>query len=177
MVATGGQSRTASCKCGTVRLAITGAPILTAICYCTSCQAAGRQLEALAGVPSVLADDGGTPCALYRKDRVSCAQGGEHLKEFRLTPDSPTRRMAATCCNTPMFLDFTKGFWLSIYPGRLSGEAPQPEMRVMTAERPQGVDLPDDIPNCAGQSGQFMWRLLRAWVAMGFRRPRVRGIP
>ena len=28
---------------------------------------------------------------LYRKDRVSCVRGGEHLWERRLKPDSPTR--------------------------------------------------------------------------------------
>jgi hypothetical protein len=48
---------------------------------------------------------------------------------------------------------------------------------VMTAERPKGVILPDDIPNYPGRSGKFMLAVLRAWMAMGFRRPAVDGVP
>ena len=33
----------ASCRCGKVELQLTGAPILRAICYCASCQEAGRR--------------------------------------------------------------------------------------------------------------------------------------
>jgi len=45
-------------------------------------------------------------------------------------------------------------------------------MRVMTTERRVGVELPDDVPNYRGQSGKFMLKLIGAWIAMGFRRPR-----
>src|SRR5262249_36208097 len=34
-------------------------------------------------------------------------KGSEHL-QFRLTPDSPTRRVVASCCNSAMLLEFTK---------------------------------------------------------------------
>jgi len=47
----------------------------------------------------------------------------------------------------------------------------------MTAEKPAGVVLPDDMPNHPGRSGKFMLKLLRAWIAMGFRRPPVEGVP
>jgi hypothetical protein len=57
----------------------------------------------------VLYPDSGTGVILYRKDRVRCVMGQEYLEERRLTPDSPTRRVLATCCNSAMFLDFTKG--------------------------------------------------------------------
>jgi hypothetical protein len=50
-------------------------------------------------------------------------------------------------------------------------------MRVMTAERPKGVILPDDMANYPGRSGKFMLKLLRAWMAVGFRRPAVDGVP
>ena len=53
-----------------------------------------------------------------------------------MKPNSPTRRMFARCCNTAMFLDFTKGHWLSLYRGRLPNDIPPPAMRMMTAERP-----------------------------------------
>jgi len=44
--------------------------------------------------------DGGTDYVLYRKDRVQCVTGQEYLEEHRLKPDSPTRRVIATCCNS-----------------------------------------------------------------------------
>jgi hypothetical protein len=129
------------------------------------------------GVDSGLAGDGGTDYVLYRKDRVRCARGGDLLEERRLKPDSPTRRMVARCCNTAMFLDFTKGHWLTVYRGRLPGDIPPANMRMMTAERPEGVILPDDMANYPGFSAKFMLKLLRAWIAMGFRRPAVDGLP
>lgn len=46
-----------------------------------------------------------------------------------------------------MILDFTDGFWLAVYRGRLSGDLPQPETRVMAAKRSHGVVPPDDLPN------------------------------
>jgi hypothetical protein len=61
----------APCRCGKVELQIIGAPILRGICYCASCQEAGRRYRAVPGADSVLADsdlaeDGGTDYALYR---------------------------------------------------------------------------------------------------------------
>ena len=38
-----------ACRCGRVRLEISGAPILHCICYCKNCQEGGRRLQALAG--------------------------------------------------------------------------------------------------------------------------------
>lgn len=167
----------ASCRCGKVALKLAGAPIFRAICYCTSCQEAGRRHQAAPGADPVVAEDGGTDYVLYRKDRVRCIRGGDLLDERRLKPDSPTRRMVARCCNTAMFADFTKGHWLSLYRGRLAGDIPPPAMRMMTADRPAGVTLPDDMANYPGHSGRFMLKLLLAWMAMGFRRPAVDGVP
>jgi hypothetical protein len=162
---------------GKVKLQLTGALIFRAICYCASCQEAGRRHQAAPGADSVLAEDGGTDYVLYRKDRVRCVNGGDLLEERRLKPDSPTRRLFAHCCNTAMAADFTKGHWLSLYRGRLPGDIPPPAMRMMTADRPAGVTLPDDMPNYPGHSGKFMRKLLLAWVAMGFRRSAVEGVP
>jgi hypothetical protein len=167
----------ASCRCRKVELEIAGPPILRGICYCTSCQQAGVRHRAVPGADPSLAEDGGTDYVLYRKDRLRCVQGGEFLEERRLKPDSPTRRMYARCCNTAMFLDFTKGHWLSVYRGRLPGDVPPATMRMMTAERPGGVVLPGDIANYPGHSGKFMLKLLGAWMAMGFRRPAIDGVP
>ena len=161
------------CRCGKVKLVAIGRPILTNTCYCASCQEAGRRFEQLASAPPVLNPDGGTDFVLYRKDRVECAMGQEYLEEHRLRPDSPTRRVVATCCNSAIFLDFTKGHWLTMYRNRFPTEAPPLEMRVMTHERRGGVELADDLPNYSGHSGKFMLRLISAWIAMGFRRPKI----
>ena len=125
----------------------------------------------------MLEADGGTDFVLYRKDRVRCVQGGDRMVARRLKPDSPTRRMVATCCNSGMFLDFTKGHWLTLYRARLPGPVQALEMRVMTSDRREGVVLPEDVPNYAAHSGKFMWKLLAAWVSMSFRTPKVEGIP
>lgn len=163
----------ASCQCGRVVLEATGAPILGAVCYCNSCQRGGRQLQEFPGAPAVVGPDGGTEYVLFRKDRVRLASGAELLEEHRLKPESPTRRVRATCCQSAMFLDFTKGHWLTIYRARFRQGAPPSEMRVMTKDRPAGVELPTDIPNYPAHAGKFMWRLLGARIAMGVRVPKL----
>ena len=156
-----------------MKFELTDPPILTAACYCTSCQEAGRRFEALPAAPAVLDPDSGTSYVLYRKDRVQCVTGQEYLGEYRLKPDSPTQRVVATCCNAAMFLDVTVGHWLSMYRNRFSAGAPPLEMRLMTKERRPCVELGDDLPNYSGRSGKFMLKLLAAWAAMGFRRPTI----
>lgn len=163
----------AICQCGKVRLKASGAPIFTAACYCTSCQQAGHLIEQLLSAPPVLDADGGTGFVLYRKDRVHCLTGPEHLQERRLKPESPTRRVVATCCNSAMFLDFTKGHWLSIYRNRIPNDAPPLEMRLNIKERRASVALPNDVPAYSGPPGRFILKLLGAWAGMGFRRPDV----
>ena len=162
----------ATCQCGKVEFEATGAPIVTGTCYCASCQEAGSRFEQLSAAPPVLDPDGGTGAVLYRKDRVRCFKGQEYLEEHRLKPESPTRRVVATCCNSPMFLEFTNGHWLTMYRNRFRN-APPLEMRVMTKDRRAGVKLPADLPNLSGHSGKFMLKLLAAWIAMGFRTPKI----
>ena len=166
------ERRTASCQCGAVTLELTGKPITVATCYCQSCQKAGQAFDALPGAPGVLDSDGGTAYVLVRKDRIAWLSGSGQLDEHRLTPDAPTRRFVSHCCNSPIGLEFSKGHWLSVYSGRFpEEERPPVEMRTMTGDRREGVELPDDVPNYQAHSGKFMWRLLTAWVAMGFRAP------
>ena len=167
----------ASCRCGAVVLQLMGAPIVHTACYCTSCREEGRRIERLSGAPPVVGADGGTDFVLYRKDRVRCVQGGERLEAHRRTPGSPTRRMVAACCNSAMFADFTKGHWLTLYRARVSGPVPPLEMRVMTVDRLVDVALPPDVPNHATHAGALIWKLMMAWMAMGFRKPKVEGVP
>src|SRR5271165_5924840 len=70
----------ARCACGCVEYEAIGAPITSVICYCASCQKAGRDFEQLPDAPPVLDSDGGTAFVLYRRDRVRRRQGQGHLK-------------------------------------------------------------------------------------------------
>ncbi len=63
-----------------------------------------------------------------------------------------------------------------MYRARLPGEMPPLDMRLMTADRPEGVVLPGDVPNYPRHAGRFMWKLLTAWAAMGFRSPKLAGL-
>lgn len=142
-----------ACLCKKVEVKAFGAPIVSAKCYCANCREAGTQFERLPAAPPILDADGGTSILLFRKDRVQCVRGGEHLEERRLTPASPTRRVIATCCNSAMFLDFTSGYWLSMYRNRFTGDTPPSEM--------------------LAHSGRFIRKLLTSWAKMGFRRPKI----
>jgi len=163
----------ATCQCSKVKIETVGQPIIAAACYCTSCREAGRRFEQLPSAPPVLNATGGADYLLYRKDRIKCVAGQAYLEEHRLKPESPTRRVLATCCNSAMFADFTKGHWLTLYRNRFPAGAPPIEMRIMIRDRQDGVALADDLPNYESHSGKAMLRLLAAWAAMGFRRPEV----
>ena len=165
-----------ACACGSVRLEAQGAPMLSAVCHCTSCRTAGQALDAASGQDPIVDASGGTACVLWRKDRLRCIAGGALLEPHRLMPDSPTRRLVASCCMTPVLLDFTRGFWASAYRDRVA-DAPPPTMRLMTGDAPGDVTLPDDgLPRLRGFSGRFMVKLLATWAMMGFRTPGIAGL-
>ena len=163
-----------SCTCGKVEIEVTGDPILTAECCCNSCRAAGDRFEQLPGAPSFRTALRTTPYVLVRKDRFRIVSGAEQLRQFRLKPKSQTRRVVAACCNTPLFTEFQAGHWLSLYASLWpEAERPRMEMRTMTGDLPDASILPADIPNLKSQSGAFFGRLLWAWIAMGFRVPKI----
>jgi hypothetical protein len=168
------QTTRLTCTCEQVALNVQGSPIISAKCLCADCQNAGAFLQSLPGAPAVLDQRGATRFVLYRKDRVVCEKGQDRLREHRLSKESPTRRVVAVCCNTPMFLEFTNGHWLSIY-GVLWSTASLPalEIRTMTRSRPKGVVLPDDVPNPSTHTFSFYAKLFRAWASMYFRAPKV----
>ena len=165
---------TVGCACGKTRLEVQGAPILVSECLCDSCRTAAERLAALPGARSVLTAYGATPCAEYRKDRVRVVSGAEHLREFRLSAEAGSRRIVATCCNTPVFLELKGAHWLSVYL-HLWPQAtrPQPQLRTMVGDLPDASALPDDIPNRKSHTASFYAKLFAAWVAMGFRNPKI----
>lgn len=165
--------RRLTCSCGQVAMEARGEPIVTATCYCQDCQSAGHQLGALLG-RSPLEDDNGTEFVLVRKDRVRCLHGQGNLQEHRLTEAAKTRRVVAGCCNTPIFLDFTGGHWLSLYRAQFAqDERPALDMRIMTKDRPSDAPFPDTVRSYPKNSTRFIARLMGAWAAMGFRTPRI----
>src|SRR5690606_8899953 len=96
------------------------------------------------------------------------------LKEFRLSPTAGTRRVVATCCNTPVFLELKGAHWLSVYLHLWPAETrPKAELRTMAGDLPDASNLPSDIPNLKSHTPAFYLKLLGAWIGMGFRNPRI----
>ena len=163
-----------TCRCGQVVITVRGKPIVSAECLCADCQKAGAFLQGLPDAKPVLDDKCATRFVLYRKDRVQCARGADLLREYRLAESSTTRRVIASCCNTPVFLEFSDGHWLSLY-GALwpEGALPPLDLRTMTRDAPEGVELSEEVANPRTHTLGFYARLFGAWVAMGFRTPKV----
>ena len=163
-----------SCVCGQVGLRLEREPIIATECHCTSCRTAGEALAALPLARPMLDPSGGTPFVLYRKDRIAFTRGQGLLTAYRLKPDSPTRRAIASCCNTPVFLEFQHGHWLSLYSSLWpQGTSPALELRTMVSDR-QGLPALDGaIPSGKLQTAGFYARLLGAWIAMGFKSPAI----
>jgi hypothetical protein len=160
--------RTATCSCGRVRCEGIGVPILSTVCYCSDCQAGGRQIEALAGAVGVREPDGGTPYLTYRDDRFACVEGAELLVGYKLKPDAPTQRFVASCCNTGLFIKFAPGHWISSYRARFDGPMPPIEMRTKVAKRQSDLPIPQDAPAYRSFPLKLYGRLLAARIAMLF---------
>lgn len=163
-----------TCTCGRFRCEVTRAPIIAAECHCTSCRAAATQLRARPGAPAFQEADGSTRFVLYRKDRVRFVAGEDTLRELRLTPQSKTRRIVASCCNSPVGIEFAGGHWVSLFASLWpAATRPAPALRTRTQDRDDGAVLSDDIPGGALATTKFFAKLLGAWVAMGFRAPSI----
>jgi hypothetical protein len=157
-----------SCSCGKVECEATGTPIVAVVCFCDDCQRGSRQIETLPNAGPVLGTDGGTAYVLYRKDRFECAQGRELLRDLRLEEKSPTRRVVAGCCNSPMYLDFEKGHWVCAYRARFQGAVPPIQMHVQTRFKPHPDRVPGDISSYRTFPPLFFAKLLFARIAMLF---------
>ena len=147
------QSISAVCRCGETTIELTGEPIQSVTCYCESCRTAARGFERDLGAPQTVTAEGGVDYCLYRKDRVKIAHGAHHLREYRLKPNSPTRRVVVSCCGSPMFLDFTSGHWLTVFRDRLPGQAPEPQMRIMTQGQTQRLGAVERDPGLRYAAG------------------------
>jgi hypothetical protein len=160
--------RDASCSCGRVRCEGIGAPILSAICYCSDCQAGGARIEALPGAVPVRNPDGGTPYLTYRDDRFACLAGAELLIGHRLSARAPTQRFVASCCNTGMYLKFGPGHWISAYRLRFGDPLPPIEMLTNVAKRQSDLPLAPGVPAYRAFPFKLFRRLITARLAMLF---------
>lgn len=163
-----------SCACGTLELEVRQAPIITAECYCHSCRDAAERMAGLPGAPAVVGAHGATHFVLYRGDRVRITKGRDWLRNFRLGPEAQTRRVIATCCNTPVLLEFKGGHWVSLYGNLWHGQAlPKANLRTMVGDRADAAMLDGSIPSGGWETTRFYAKLLGAWIAMGFKAPSV----
>lgn len=158
------------CTCGSIEFLASGAPILTAACYCDDCQQGARQIEALPNASPVAGADGGTEYLLYRKDRVVCTRRNDLVRHYRLKVDSPTVRAIATCCNSALFLDFQKGHWLSLYRSRCVGTPPPLQMCTQTKFARDRTAIRDDVLCYSTYPLKFIGKLIAARIAMLLRR-------
>jgi hypothetical protein len=157
----------ARCACGQVVLSTRGAPIVSIACYCDDCQAGARTIEALPNAAPVKDPDGGTRYLVYRKDRLECSSGQEHLQKLKIRPDSVTNRVVATCCNSAMYLGFEDSkHWVDVYHFRIQGTVPPVELRICTRYKPVSDEASMDVPSYPGYPFKFLARLLGARIAM-----------
>lgn len=160
------------CSCGQVHLVVSENPIMVTECYCESCREARRRIATLPGAPAVVGDNGSTHFVLYRKDRIRILAGREWLRNFRLGPEAQTRRVIASCCGTPVLLEFKGGHWASLYGNLWHGQSlPKAELRTVTGDAGAGTVLDGSIPSGGWETTKFYGKLLGAWIAMGFRAP------
>jgi hypothetical protein len=160
-------SLTSQCRCGRVAFEALGKPIVSAACHCADCRAGAGQLAALGCTGPVQNPDGGTPYIVYRRDRFRCLRGAELLRGHKLRGTSATKRVVASCCNTPMMLSFDDAkWWVSAYRTRFEGELPPLRMHVCAGAGPGGGRFGDGLPVYPGFAFTFVARLLTARLAM-----------
>lgn len=160
-----------ACSCGKFHLEVLGAPFITTECHCNSCRQAATRLRT---TPTMVGTNGGTPFVLYRKDRVRFPDGLSLLRGYRLSETAPTRRVVTSCCNSPVLLEFAGAHWLSLYASLWpAATRPTLQIRTMTSDLPPGTKLDDSVPAGRRTTLGFYARLLGAWIAMGFKSPKI----
>jgi hypothetical protein len=157
------------CACGEVHVALRKKPILSVACYCDDCQEGSRRLEELPEAPTIREDDGATAYVLWRVDRVEFLAGEDRLERHRLTEESPTDRVVASCCQTALFLDFRKAHWVSMYRSRFE-DPPDIEMGIQTRFMPRFEPGSTPFPTHSSFPLKFIARVVRARIAMVFGR-------
>ncbi len=163
--------REVQCACGAVAVALQGTPIGSFACYCDTCQEGSRRLEELPNASALREPDGGTAYVIYRKDRVAYTKGQERVHGYALEQRPKTQRVVATCCNSALLMRFDDArHWVALYHARFGPDAPPIERRICTRFLSNAEALPNDVPSHPDYPPAFMLKLLRAGIAMLFRR-------
>lgn len=156
-----GVSEIISCICGQVQYQAAGKPIVTAVCYCADCQAAGDLFAALPAKASFRERDGGTAYVTLMDKDWTALRGEDKLEAVKLRPDAPTSRYVTTCCRTPMFIKHHPGFWVSTFRERYKNP-PALEWRNKVKARKTDLPFADDIPRFNSFPLRLFGRLLKA---------------
>lgn len=135
------------CSCGQVAVELKGAPIYCTVCHCDDCQFAADELVKLFPPEPITDSFLGTHYVLHRNDRYAVVRGQGLLHPYTFREISPTRRMVATCCNSPLFVTFENSqHWISLYRQRFVDEAPALQSRIATKFLKDPSTLPADPP-------------------------------
>ncbi len=122
------------CQCGSVRYAITGAPLMTALCHCTTCRRA-------TGAPAVA-------WAMFKEEQVSFA--GRRPAEYASSPEA--KRGFCAACGTA--ISFTASYipgLVDIAIGSLDRpEALAPVLHYWDSKRLPWMTFADDLPKYPG---------------------------
>jgi hypothetical protein len=118
------------CQCGAVRYAISGAPLLTALCHCTMCRRAN-------GAPAVA-------WAMFKQDQVRFTK----RKPAEFASSRGARRGFCAACGTPI------SFTGSAIPGLIDitigsldrPEALAPTLHYWDSKRLPWMKFADDLP-------------------------------
>ena len=163
-----------TCRCGQTAFAATGEPITVTECMCDSCRKAADFFEQRLQAPPIRTILGGTACAEYRKDRFEINRGQSNLAAYYLHPRAKTRRVVASCCNTPLWIELGGAHWMGLYLSNWpEAHRPEIDIRTMVKDLSPGIQLPDDIPNRETHSFKFYAQLMKAWILMQFRNPKL----
>ena len=161
---------TINCVCGQVAVVAVGAPIASVVCYCDDCQEGARLIQSLPNAVPIQEPDGGTAYLAYRKDRVRVLRGESLLRPLKIRESSATNRVIATCCNTPLFLNFDDGkHWVDLYRSRCHDGVLPVQMRICTKFKPKGCTIPTDARQHPRYPVSLLMKLALAKAAMVLR--------
>jgi len=152
----------AECDCGQVRFEASANPACNVTCYCEDCQSAAKTLVKERGCENLLEADGGTSFSIFLEKDWTCVAGAERIEGHKLKADSPTTRYVSSCCQTPLYLKFGPGFWISSFRTAFKSDIPNLQWRIKTSHRTSSLPYPDTLPRFKGFPLRLYWALYRA---------------
>lgn len=99
---------TVQCHCGQVKVVIDSPSALRFVCYSKDCRGYVQSLNELAeanGHPPIAKLDpwGGVDYTQIYPSEIAVKDGQDRVKTVLIRPESPIRRVYASCCYTPLF--------------------------------------------------------------------------